>query len=268
MQISQNAIILLIVLVLGVFVTGFYEHDLWFADEPREAGIAVRMLDEGNYAIPKLGQKNFLEKPPLYYWAGAGLLKINADTFFVADIMRLNSVLWGIGILGLTFWLALIWAQNWPHPNIQQNKYYIAFLAALLLATCNGFITNAHTIRTDIALGFFIVLTAVGFSEAYLNKKRWGSLLAAIGLIGGFLSKGLVAIDFGGLIWLVLLPLFIKLWQDKKTFLIWHLLLPSIVFVAGIGLWVYLLIHQGGQNAWETWFVENSLTRFSGGGRL
>src|ERR1700730_16411018 len=112
MQLSQTTIILFLILLLGVFVSGFYEHDLWFADEPREAGITVRMLEEGNYAIPKLGKKNFLEKPPLYYWAGAGLLKINADKLPVADILRLNSVLWGIGTLFLTFWLALIWAQN------------------------------------------------------------------------------------------------------------------------------------------------------------
>ena len=269
--INKPITILLTLLIIAVLSSGFYQRDLWFADEPRETAIALRMYDEVNYVLPKLGNKYFVEKPPLYYWSGIALIKLSQNRAQVADIMRFNSVLWGIGTLLLTYWFALIWSRRSALPLIQQNSHSVAFLTPVLLASCNGFLANALTIRTDIALAFFVVLSAIGFSEAYVNKKAWGSWLAAIGLAGGFLTKGIIAIALSGLIWAALLPIFIKLWQEKTSayfFIANQVVLPAFIFLLPASIWIYCLLKEGGPSAWDMWFVKNTLKRFTGGGSL
>ena len=258
-------------LIIAVLSSGFYERDLWFADEPREAGIAARMVDEGTYAVPKLGSNYFVEKPPLYYWASSALILLNDNRLSISDILRLGSVFWGIGILLLTYWLGHIWAKQIKAVSPLHDVTSIPFLAVILLAACNGFLTNALTIRTDIVLTFFIVLTTIGFCESYLNKKAWGSWLVGLGLAGGFLAKGIIGIVLSGFIWLALLPFFIQLWRDRSSSLLFikqYICFSLLLCVIPAGIWIYALINQGGDAAWNMWFVQNTLKRFTGGGHL
>lgn len=55
-------------LVVALFVLTFsgLVHELRMYDEPREAEIARAMMREGHLAVPMLGQRPFLEKPPLF----------------------------------------------------------------------------------------------------------------------------------------------------------------------------------------------------------
>jgi 4-amino-4-deoxy-L-arabinose transferase-like glycosyltransferase len=267
-QVKKYFIPLFLLLLTATFATGFYQHDLSLSDETREAAIIVHMNKEGNYAIPIFRNQIFVEKPPLYYLEQVGLLKLNHDFFSLTTTLRLGSLLWGIGTLCIAFFLGLLWAKHWDNSSTKQ-QYYAGFMVVAILASCNAFISNSLTIRTDIALTFFTTLSAFGFSYAYLSKKKTGSLIAALGVAGGFLTKGIIAVGLSGLVWLSLLPFIIDCIKDRrKEFLLWHLLIPAILVISLTGTWLYFLIAQGGLEAWNAWFMENSLRRVTGGGEL
>ncbi len=59
--------VLLLIVVVPLFSIGLSNHGLWSADEPRVAEIGREMALSGNWAVPTLNHKPFLEEPPLYY---------------------------------------------------------------------------------------------------------------------------------------------------------------------------------------------------------
>jgi len=264
---------LFLLLILVTLLTGLYQHDLSLTDETREAAIIVHMHKEGNYAVPILGAQLFLEKPPLYYWGEVLALKthhfFSSEAVAITEILRLGSLFWALATLVATFLLTRLWSKYWSDREDIKNTHQTALIAVAILASCNGFLSNALTIRTDIALVFFTVLIALGFSMAYLEKNKYGSVIASLGLAGGFLSKGIIALALGGLIWIALLPFIYTLWQEKKfKTLIPHVIIPLIILLSIISVWLYFLIKQGGAGAWDQWFIENSLKRATGGGTL
>ena len=81
---------LLFIVVIPLFSLGISNHGLWSADEPRVAEIGREMAVNGNWAVPMLNQKPFLEEPPLYY----GALALTFKAFGVTDkVARIPSAL-------------------------------------------------------------------------------------------------------------------------------------------------------------------------------
>ncbi len=94
--------ILLLVAIVPLFVLGLSNHGVWTADEPRVAEIGREMALTGNWGVPTLDRKPFLEEPPLFYAAIAVVFK----TFGVASdkIVRIPSAVFAFGgVLALFF---------------------------------------------------------------------------------------------------------------------------------------------------------------------
>ena len=88
-QVIKHLILLLIV-VVPLFSLGLSNHGLWSADEPRVAEIGREMALTGNWAVPTLNQRPFLEEPPLYYAS----LALAFKAFGVSDtVARIPSAL-------------------------------------------------------------------------------------------------------------------------------------------------------------------------------
>ena len=68
---SRRYFILAVLFAFAVFFIGLGSRQLAGGDEPRVAGIAAETFINGNWVEPKLNNKPFLEKPPLYFWADA-----------------------------------------------------------------------------------------------------------------------------------------------------------------------------------------------------
>src|SRR5207237_589140 len=60
------------VLATGALASGLGRTDLWPPDEARVAEIAREMAANGNWVLPRLNGRPFIEEPPPFYWFQAG----------------------------------------------------------------------------------------------------------------------------------------------------------------------------------------------------
>ena len=94
-------LIYLVLIVVPLFSFGLTNHGLWSADEPRVAEIGREMALTGNWAVPMLNQRPFLEEPPLYY----GTLALTFKALGVSDrVARIPSAIFAFAtVLVLLF---------------------------------------------------------------------------------------------------------------------------------------------------------------------
>ena len=60
---------LIVLFLLTLFILPGLNHGLWRPDEPRVAGISAGMARTNDFIVPKINNRPFLEKPPLYFMA-------------------------------------------------------------------------------------------------------------------------------------------------------------------------------------------------------
>jgi len=163
---------------------------LWFAtlaarplfntDEGRYAEIPREMLADGDWVIPHLNGLDYIEKPPLQYWATALSLKVFGINEFAA---RLYTALCALLTLIVIFITA---GELWDRQTAVRA---VAVLGGMLL-----FLIMGQMLTLDMSLTFYMTLGMSAFLLAQQSalSLRW-MLLAwtAIGL--GVLTKGVVA---------------------------------------------------------------------------
>ena len=111
---TQTWILISIVVLLFFLVPGI-NHGLWSPDEPRVAGTCAEMARTRDFVVPHLNGKPFLEKPPLYYAAGAvagSLLGEDKDVPY-----RLVSLLISALTIIITFLMGTKEFYEWVHDN-------------------------------------------------------------------------------------------------------------------------------------------------------
>jgi 4-amino-4-deoxy-L-arabinose transferase-like glycosyltransferase len=225
------------------------QHSFWLPDEPREAEIAREMYVSGNWAIPRLNGRPFLEKPPLTYWAAAA-------NFWIFDgpserWCRVPSALWGlIGALA-TAWLGSMLAGR-----------TVGLLSAFILTTNFEWFFNSHTLHVDMPLAACIVLALAffwyGHGSEVCAKKRLGYLLCVVAAAGAFLSKGMIgivlpcAVFFSFLVWR-------GEWNEIS-----RLISPgnAIVFAIIIIPWTVMLFARLGMDGLRIFLWDNQVLRF------
>jgi 4-amino-4-deoxy-L-arabinose transferase-like glycosyltransferase len=247
---------ILVLAIVMICFTGIFNRDLWTPDEPRVAAISLEMSRSGNLIIPQLAGEPFIEKPPLYFVAAAGLVHSLGPTIGNTGAIRLTSVLFALATLLVAFLLA---------KRLGDTSF--AFLSLIIFGTMFGFIENFHWIRVDTALTFFVIAAVWCFAEVYLAGRARFLLLAGLFAAGAFLSKGpigpiLIAIPWAGLC-------FIGYRQptetaSKKTFFLPQHLFGLLIFILFSGFWIILLKLTGDQELWHEWFWVHQVGRLTG----
>lgn len=130
--------------------------------EPREAAVAVSMLESGNWVLPQVYANEFAYKPPLAHWLMA---VTSLPQGYVSEFTaRLPSALAFIVLIGFTL---LFFGKR--------LRFQQAFIATLLLITCVEIHRAAMTTRVDMLLTTFMV---IGLYQLY----RWEDLFDLKGL--------------------------------------------------------------------------------------
>lgn len=130
--------------------------------EPREASVAISMLETGNWVLPQVYANEFAYKPPMAHWLMAAF---SYPQGYVSEFTsRLPSTLAFICLMGCT----LVFFGR-------RIKFQQAFIATLLLLTCVEMHRAAMTTRVDMLLTTFIV---IGLYQLF----RWEDRLELKGL--------------------------------------------------------------------------------------
>ena len=231
-----------VIIVCMIALLPWLSSDFYTKGEPREASVAVSMIESGNWILPKVYADEFAYKPPMAHWlmAAFSLPQGHISEF----TSRLPSAIAQIILIGVV--LAFFG---------KRIRFQEAFIATLLLLTCFEMHRAGMTARVDMLLTTFIVL---GLMQLY----RWENKLELKGLpltipvlfSCAILTKGPVGI---------ILPLFIffvyLLTLRKHTF---GKIVKSLLYIAISSLflpmiWYAEAYRQGGEEFLNVMLAEN-----------
>lgn len=210
--------------------------------EPREASVAISMLESGNWVLPQVYANEFAYKPPMAHWLMAAF---SYPQGYVSEFTsRLPSTIAFICLIGFT----LIFFGR-------RIKFQQAFIATLLLLTCIEIHRAAMTTRVDMLLTTFIVIGLYQLFRWEDQEELKGLPIMVPILLGcAVLTKGPVG---------VILPLFVfgvyLLMLRKYSYLtIFKALLYTGIASSFLPLlWYIAAWKQGGDNFLDVVLAEN-----------
>lgn len=246
---TLNHLLLLLIVLTPLFSLGLSNHGLWSADEPRVAEIGREMALSGNWAVPTLNGKPFLEQPPLYY----GTLALVFKTLGAASdkAARIPSALFSFGTVLILFFVSN--ALFGPR---------VALFSGLVLATSGEFFRVAHWVIVDSALAFLIMAAMGFFITGYFSrserKKTLCYILLYVACTLAFYAKGFVGIVIPGLGILA----FLIMERNFKEIARMRLWLGALIFLVMTLPWFIALWLQAGSEYLKVFFLHNHLQRF------
>jgi 4-amino-4-deoxy-L-arabinose transferase-like glycosyltransferase len=125
------------------------------------AGPAKQMVQEGNWIVLKIGDRPWLEKPPLPHWLAAASATLLGG--FTELSVRLPSALAGVGVVLVVAWIS----ARLFGPRI-------GFLAGLVQASTQYMIAYARLAEADMCL-LLIVLGAIAAFVAWRQLPETAS---------------------------------------------------------------------------------------------
>ncbi len=214
--------------------------------EPREAIVAVSMIDTGNWILPENMGGDIAYKPPMLHWCIALLYTITGTVN--EYLSRLPSAVAFILLGFLTFRFFS------RYGDVRRG-----LLAALLTLTAFEVHRAGNTCRVDMLLTLFIVWAMYllyGWLARGFRGMPWGAVLC---MSLGTLTKGPVAI---------VLPMFVlgcwMLWHRLFQWRPWLklIVLPVLALVLP-ALWYWAAYQQGGDQ-FLSLMLEENVGRFLG----
>ena len=237
---EKPATLLMIITILSVFIW-IGRSDFYTKGEPREASVAVSMINNNHWILPEVYADEISYKPPLMHWMTAIFsLPEGKVTPFAS---RLPSAL---AFMGLIFCSFTFFGRN---LRMQES-----FLASLILLTTLELHRSAFAARVDMLLTLLIVWALTRLfrweEKSKLSTFPW---LIPIIMSLAVLTKGPVGIVLPLLIFGVyLLFLHYNFWKIIIK-LIPLALLASIIPL----IWYCLAYQQGGKDFLDLILAEN-----------
>jgi len=242
----------LIVLVLFASAFLFWQlgrNHLIEWDEGIYALVAKNILRTGDW-LTFTWQHGFpwFEKPPLYFWLTAPLIKILGTTSLAP---RIWSALFGLGSIITTYFLG---------KKMFGEK--IGLVAGFILASTTGFLYYARLGMLDVPVTFFMSLSLLFFwlGRDSGQAKYWA--LFGITTALGTLTKGVV-----GMFPLVIAAIFaiveILLDRSFKRYSIKNFLLFAFCFLLLVLPWHLVMYFKHGQAFLENYLLYHVLLRSS-----
>lgn len=175
------------VLVAVIWFATLQSRPLFNPDEGRYAEIPREMLSGGDWVIPHLNGVDYIEKPPLQYWATALCFRVFGLSEFAA---RFYTALTALLTIFVVWRLALgLWTPR------------TAWRAAAVLGSMLLFVVLGQLLTLDMSLTCYMTVSLCGFllaqrpqhgREPAARPGLW-MLLAWAAAALGVLTKGLLA---------------------------------------------------------------------------
>lgn len=160
-------------------------------DEGRYTGVALAMLQSGDWLVPRLDGLPFFHKPPLFYWLSAASMSVFGLSEWAA---RLPSVM---GATAAATSL-LLFLRRWSEPGIARP-------ATLVLVTMPFLYVGAQFANLDMLVAGCISATVLLAAHARLAREGgapWRTPLAwaFVAAAAGVLAKGLIGLLLPGIV--------------------------------------------------------------------
>jgi len=183
----REAALLLAVLALAVlaWTWGVGRLDICHSMEASRAVGARAMLRTGDYLVPRVGGRINLAKPPLFYWAVAGVSRICGGVS--ESTVRLPSALSALGVL---LALYLFMRPVFGPPTSRMACMVVLTLPMVMAAATVG------EVNMMLALG--VAVSLVGAFRMLHTPRRWWvyAALCGTGLALGLMTKGPIVLLF------------------------------------------------------------------------
>jgi len=181
-RLTAAAGLLLWPLALAALLAGVASTPLMDPDEGRNAEVAREMAESGDFVVPQLNGLPYLDKPVLFFAAGAAAMRALGTTELAA---RLPSLLATLATLALV-------ATFGAHRHGRAH----GGLAALAFATCPLVVCFARLAIFDALLSLWVTAACLTFWLGWERKGAgwWVAGWCAAGL--ATLTKGPVGIAF------------------------------------------------------------------------
>ena len=247
MKITRSRLFLFLpfLLLLVPYGTGLF-LDLMDVDAAQYATMARQMMDTDTYLQIFNREESYLDKPPLVFWLAVLSYKTFGITPFAYRLPSFLSTLLGIYA---TYGLA--------------KRFYTektAYLAALLLASCQAYFLFNHDVRTDTLLTNFVI-TALWQLALFLDNRKFLNLITGFVCIGlAMLAKGMLGLMVPGLAFAV----HFALRREWKQFLRWEWLLGTLVIALVLLPMCLGLYAQHGMKGIRFFFWTQSFGRITG----
>lgn len=233
---------LVALLVLFSF-TGVFDHSLWGTNDTRGAGMVLDMARNGTWVVATINGNDFLEKPPLTYWAALVFARVLGGV--TEGVARLPCALAGLGTL-------LLMRRFVKDP-------LAAWAGVFVCASSVTFLGYSRAVMTDMPLTFGVTLALFLFWRAEsgpsASPARWLPFLLAASF--AFYPKGLVG---PALIWCAVGAYLLVTRRWKRLLGLGAAFVP--LFAAAVLPWVLALQRARGAEALRTLFWENQVGRF------
>ncbi len=169
---------LAIVICVAWVLIGLVGHDPWKSDEAYTFGAAYRMLQTGDWTVPRIGDTPFLQTPPLVHYGAALTATVFSPFFALHDAARLSVGIW-LGLL--LIFTALTARELWGGNS--------SWVAPLMLIGCTGLLVRGHQLISAVVL---LVALAIGIYGLALAPRRAhaGGAWLGVGLGMAFLASG------------------------------------------------------------------------------
>ena len=157
-----NALLIVFALWCAIFLPGLGSAELK-GEEGRRIMPAVTMMEGGSWAVPHVGGKPFLRKPPLVQWCMAGTMKLFGKNTWAA---RLPSVL---SVLALAV-VIIIATQGWL---ITEESLVAAIVMMTQVATIDKCrLAELEAVYVSLS-GIAIVLWLSAWAKSESSWKLW-----------------------------------------------------------------------------------------------
>ncbi len=213
--------------------------------EPREALVAVAMLEQGNFILPFF-QGEFAFKPPMLHWLVA---LFSLPQGYVSEMTaRLPSALACIAMCCAFY--------SFVSRRFSPSR---SFYASLILMSCFEVHRAAMTCRVDMVLTMFVVLAFLALYRWYEKGYKGMPWLASLAISGAILTKG----PIGAILPCFALFVFMLFYREKWSRIILSLVKVSVLSVIIPLVWYVAAYRQGG-DVFIRLVMEENFGRFLG----
>jgi 4-amino-4-deoxy-L-arabinose transferase-like glycosyltransferase len=243
---------LILLVILAVMLLPWLGQTLFSSKgEPREAIVAVSILQSGNWILPVNYGGDIPFKPPFLAWLISGLALLFNGGVVNEYLSRLPSAIAMIAMVMTGYF----WAKR-----IRGERFAMTF--ALVTATASEVFRSAIVCRLDMVLTACIVcsLYIMYNLREYPGKNRRLRYAAVVALLTcATMTKGPV----GALLPCLIMGIYCLLRRDRFFPTLGRLTLLCLASLIVPAIWAYLAWQQGGQHFLDL-FLEENIGRLTG----